>query len=87
MLRGGDLFGRILAARLVADDGSEIQRRVYGFGVVVDCFLVLHIPADRVKAVVRNGGLEVGAFTADQISDDELEALAKWVSAHDAPPK
>jgi len=46
-----------------------------------------HIPADRVKAVVRNGGVEMGAFTPDQISDQELDALAKWVSAQDAPAK
>jgi len=44
-----------------------------------------HIPADRVKAVVRNGGLEMGAFTEAQVSDAELDALAKWVSEHDAP--
>ncbi|MFZ1988380.1 MAG: cytochrome c [Alphaproteobacteria bacterium] len=44
-----------------------------------------HIPADRVKAMVRNGGLQMPPISTDQVSDDELEALAPWVSAHDAP--
>ena len=44
-----------------------------------------HIPADRVKAIVRNGGLQMPPIGTDQVSDDELEALAAWVSAHDAP--
>ena len=47
--------------------------------------LGMHLPADRIKAVVRNGGLEMLPFSDDQVSDDELEALADWVSAHDAP--
>ena len=49
--------------------------------------LGMHIPADRVKAMVRNGGLEMGAFPEAQISDAELDVLAKWVSEHDAPAK
>ncbi|HXZ68733.1 MAG TPA: cytochrome c [Alphaproteobacteria bacterium] len=44
-----------------------------------------HIPPDRVKAIVRNGGLQMPPIGTDQVSDDELEALAAWVSAHDAP--
>jgi mono/diheme cytochrome c family protein len=44
-----------------------------------------HIPADRVKAMVRNGGLQMPPISTDEVSDDELEALAPWVSEHDAP--
>ena len=44
-----------------------------------------HIPADRVKAIVRNGGLQMPPIGTDQVSDEELAALATWVSAHDAP--
>ncbi len=57
---------------------------VTGPGPVI---LGAHFPADRIKAVVRNGGLEMTPFSADDISDDELDALAKWVSAHDAVAK
>jgi 4-cresol dehydrogenase (hydroxylating) cytochrome subunit len=47
--------------------------------------LGMHIPADRVKAVIRNGGLEMPPISVDQVSDDELDAIADWVSAHDKP--
>jgi len=44
-----------------------------------------HLPADRIKAIVRNGGMQMPPISTDQVSDDELEALAPWISAHDAP--
>jgi 4-cresol dehydrogenase (hydroxylating) cytochrome subunit len=47
--------------------------------------LGMHVPADRVQAVVRNGGMEMPPISVDQVSDDELEPLAKWVSEHDTP--
>ena len=52
---------------------------------VAPVILGQHIPTDRVKAIVRNGGLQMPPISTDQVSDEELEALAPWVSAHDAP--
>jgi mono/diheme cytochrome c family protein len=44
-----------------------------------------HLSAEKIKTIVRNGGLEMTPFSPAVISDAELDALAKWVSERDAP--
>ncbi len=44
-----------------------------------------HPSPDQVKSMVRYGGMQMPPLTTEQVSDEELEALATWVSEHDAP--
>ena len=44
-----------------------------------------HPAPDQVKSMVRNGGMQMPPISTDQVSDDELNALATWLSQHDAP--
>jgi mono/diheme cytochrome c family protein len=48
--------------------------------------LGMHVAVDTIKTYVRQGGMQMLPFTEDQVSDSELDALAKWVNEH-APPK
>lgn len=52
---------------------------------VAPVILGKHIAPDQVKSIVRNGGMQMPPIGTDQVSDDELEALAAWVSEHDEP--
>ena len=47
--------------------------------------LGMHLDAEQIKGIVRNGGLQMPPISDSQVSDAELDALADWVSAHDAP--
>jgi mono/diheme cytochrome c family protein len=45
------------------------------------------LPADAIKRQVRHGQNGMPAFRPTEITNSELDALAKWISASKADPK
>ena len=48
--------------------------------------LGLHLPPELIRRTVRDGLNAMPPFFPSELDPRELEALANWVSAHEAPP-
>ena len=49
---------------------------------VAPVILGKHLEVKYIKDTVRNGGLQMPPVSAGAVSDEELDALAQWVSSH-----
>lgn len=57
----------------------------HGAGVGLQ-LLGAHRPAELIATITRSGLRAMPAFAPTQISDEELTALAEWISRSEAPP-
>ena len=46
-----------------------------------------HLPADYIKMTARNGRNAMPAFRPTEVTNDELDGLATWISTSSTPTK